>query len=525
MSARGDLFFLYGPPGSGKSTTGKKLAGALELPFYDLDREIENRAGKPAAAIFAEEGEGAFRRLEAQCLARLAQQGRGVVALGGGALLDADSRALAESAGRVLCLTASRESLLARVSRGGAVRPLIGAEGQAARLADLLEQRAGHYASFALQMDVTKLNPRQAAARAGILLGAFRVRGMGDGYDLRIAEDGLDGLGEMLAVRGLKGPLALVSDNHVGPLYAEQASAALRGAGYAVHVVTIPAGEDHKTMQSVAGLCEAFVAGGLERCSTVVALGGGVVTDLAGFAAAIFLRGVRWVAAPTSLLGMADASLGGKTGADLPQGKNLAGAFYPPSLVLADPNVLATLPEVELSNGLAEVVKHGLVDDPDLFWMCARGRDALEAVGWGELVRRAAAVKVRAIEADPYERGPREALNLGHTIGHAVERASGYTLRHGEAVAIGMVEETRLAERLGLAGPGLAEEVRIVCAGLGLPTTLPLGMDRRGLAQWMRVDKKNRGGVVRFALLAGIGDVRTGVAVDLEKDWIEEEGR
>jgi 3-dehydroquinate synthase len=275
----------------------------------------------------------------------------------------------------------------------------------------------------------------------------------------------------------------------------------------------IPSGEGHKTLQTVNALWEAFLDGGLERSSTVLALGGGVTGDLAGFAAATFLRGVAWVSVPTSLLAMVDASLGGKTGADLPRGKNLVGAFHAPRLVLADPMVLSSLPEAEMRSGLAEVVKAGVIGDEALFRLCAQGwKTVLEALD--SVVRRSMAVKIRLIQEDPYEKGQRAALNLGHTIGHALEAGSGYRLRHGEAVSIGMVAAARLSERLGIAQVGLAEEIAAALDGLQLPVAAPSGMDWDTILQGMRVDKKRFSGTLRFALPERIGSVRVGVEVN-----------
>nr|HMN61351.1 3-dehydroquinate synthase family protein [Anaerolinea sp.] len=222
-----------------------------------------------------------------------------------------------------------------------------------------------------------------------------------------------------------------------------------------------------------------------------------------------------WVGLPTTLLSMADASLGGKTGADLPQGKNLVGAFHPPALVLADPNLLATLPEAEQRSGMAEVVKHGLLADESLFRRCKSGWQAVQ-LAWPEVVRRAMAVKIGFIQADPYEKGARAALNLGHTVGHAVELASGFRLRHGEAVAIGLVVEARLGERLGVTQPGLAERIAACLRGLGLPVEVPEGINADAFLRALKVDKKNAAGQVRFALPERIGAYRVGVSVEMD---------
>ncbi|MCI0520904.1 MAG: 3-dehydroquinate synthase [Chloroflexi bacterium] len=504
------MIFLYGPPGAGKSRLGRALASRLGLPFWDLDAEIEARSRKKIPAIFAREGESGFRRRERAVLAQLIKHGQGVLALGGGALLNEGNLALAEAAGTVLCLRAPRETLAERLGQDENQRPLLDGDMQT-RLDELLQTRAGHYASFALQLDVSAPFD-QVLHEAQTLLGAFHVRGMGSGYDVRVIEGGLGRIGVEMAERGLRGPVMLVSDENVASYYANTVMASLREAGYAAHCTVIPAGEQHKTLASVEKLWPAFLEAGLERGSTVLALGGGVVSDLAGFAASAYLRGVNWIAAPTSLLGMADASLGGKTGVDLPQGKNLVGAFHPPRLVLADPHTLETLPEAELRSGLAEAVKSGVIADAQLFALCAQGWQTARA-HLGEIVRRSMAVKIAVIQDDPYEQGRRAVLNLGHTMGHAVELVSGYRLRHGEAVAIGMVVEARLAEQIGLAQAGLAAQIEAALAGLGLPVSIPAEMDRQAILAAMRMDKKRRAGSLRFALPLRLGEVLPGVEV------------
>jgi shikimate kinase / 3-dehydroquinate synthase len=519
-----ELYFLYGPPGSGKSTLGNELAERLDLPFLDLDLEIQSQAGQSISSIFETQGETGFRELETECLKTLLQKKRGLVALGGGTLLEESNRRLVEAAGPVLCLNAHPQTLLDRLQKQAGTRPLLGSrEEMLARLTALLEKRADHYASFPLQIDTTSnVSNGDAIQQAQLHLGAFRVTGMGKDYDVRVRSGGLDALGEMMQARGLSGPVLIACDGNIVSLYAERAAASLRNSGYSVTVAEVTPGEANKTMQTVGIIWQACLAGGVERSGTILALGGGVTGDLTGFAASTYLRGVRWVAVPTTLLAMVDASLGGKTGADLPQGKNLVGAFHPPALVVADPKLLESLPEVELRNGLAEVVKHGILADPGLFDLCARGWDALQTGSWFDLVRRAMAVKVGYIQADPYEQGVRAALNLGHTVGHALELVSDYTIRHGEAVAMGMVIETRLAEQMELAQAGLSHQIAMVLTGLGLPTKIPAKIDRSRLAPVMLRDKKKAGGQVHFALPVSIGQVQTGVAIDIDAiDWTE----
>lgn len=513
--------FLYGPPGSGKTTLGSNLAAALDLPFHDLDTVIEQRAGRTIPQIFAEEGESSFRRRELDALRAVINEealaGR-VVALGGGALLNPDARETAERNGVVLCLSASLDTLSARLAAGEADgRPLLAGD-PLERLRGLLALREAHYASFPLRISMDGLERDAALWQAQLKLGTFRVRGMGKPYDLRIANKGLHDLGNHLRRLGFGGtdtPAAIVTDSNVGALYAERAADSLRRAGFAPHVITFPAGEEHKTIQTVMQVWGELLQAGIERGSPVIALGGGVVGDLTGFAAATYLRGVPWINVPTTLLAMIDSSLGGKTGIDLPQGKNLAGAFYPPRLVLADPSLLTTLPERELRGGLAEVIKHGVIGDPDLFDLCAHGVEAALADS-DRLVKQGMAVKLRVIELDPYEKGIRQALNLGHTIGHGVELASDFTLSHGESIAIGMVAEAWMAEEQGIAESGLAETIRAALVNAGLPVEIPAGLETERIVAAMQHDKKKAAGQVRFALPVRVGEVRVGIPVE---DW------
>ena len=273
-----------------------------------------------------------------------------------------------------------------------------------------------------------------------------------------------------------------------------------RLAARAIYVV--PSGEENKTLSTVAALWDAFAKAGLGRKDCVVAIGGGVTGDLTGFAAATFMRGIDWINVPTTLLAMVDASYGGKTACDLPSGKNLAGAFHPPRRVLIDAAFLRTLPERELRCGRAEMIKHEIIGGLE------RTGD-VAGVPNAEEIRRNLAVKIAIVRADPMERtGERMKLNAGHTVAHAVEKATGYAVSHGEAVAIGCVEEARIAARLGLAAPGWPDELAGRFAAAGLQTALPDGIDLHSLAALMRGDKKREGSTVVFALPCAWGDVR-----------------
>jgi 3-dehydroquinate synthase len=503
--------FLYGPVGAGKSTVGKILARTLNLPFVDSDQVIEANAGMPIFEIMARHGEPACRDLESAALKQIIDHRESVIALGGGALLREENRALVESTGSVIFLSAELNTLLGRLQSDPNQRPLLAGD-LPERLKTLLSARKDHYDSFPVHFDADQM-PEQLASQIQVRLGRFHLSAMGE-YDVLVQNGVLDSLGKMLKSRGLQYP-NIVTDDHLAQLHSENVRACLIEAGFDPRVIVLPTGEAHKNLETISELWKSFLKNGLDRKSTVIALGGGVIGDLAGFAASTYMRGINWVGIPTTLLSMVDASLGGKTGFDLPEGKNLIGSFYPPKLVLADPQMLQTLPEPEFISGMAEVVKHGMIYDPELFELCARGLDPVKA-NLEEIVKRAMAVKIKIIEQDPYEKGFRVALNLGHTIGHAVELVSRFELRHGEAVAIGMVTEAKYAERIGIAKMGLAQTVADVLSKLGLPIAIPNGMPAEEILRAMRVDKKKNAGAIRFALPKEIGQVELVEVTDLE---------
>lgn len=507
--------FLYGPPGVGKSTLGRLLAERLSRPFIDLDAEIEAVSGQPIADLMKTRGEPFFRDLESAQLRAVISRPPAVIALGGGALLRPENRALAEACGRVILLWADEATLRERLAFQPHTRPLL-AEDLSGKLSALLARRAAHYESFEFRVANTSQQPEKTLEKIQQKAGTYHITNTGAAHDILPLSSDFSELADALQWAGLEPPLALVTDSNIAPHYAEVILARLQSAGWgsaeAFHRIILPPGEEQKNAATLQGLWRQFLECGLDRKSTVLALGGGVIGDLTGFAAATFMRGVPWVNIPTSLLAMVDAALGGKTGIDLPEGKNLAGAFYPPRLVLVNPAVLKTLPVAEFRSGLAEVVKHGVIGDPELFALCAQGWDAVQS-NLDDMIQRAMAVKIRIVESDPYERGVRAALNLGHTVGHAVEAVSNFTIRHGEAVAIGMAAEARLAERMGLTAPSLAEQIATALRGLGLPTDIPSQLPRQALIHAMRADKKREKQVVRFALPAEIGRVETGVPV------------
>jgi 3-dehydroquinate synthase len=305
---------------------------------------------------------------------------------------------------------------------------------------------------------------------------------------------------------------ALVAERHPGARIAVIADAdvvAILGSPIAgAETITFAAGEASKSRATWAGLTDQLLAARFDRHSVIVAFGGGVTTDLAGFVAATYLRGVPWIAVPTTTLSMLDAAIGGKTGVDTPHGKNLVGAFHPPTAVVCDPALLTTLPDRRFREGLAEAVKHGVILDARYAeWIMANAAAILQRdqTVLAQLIRRSVEIKAEVVMADEHEGDRRAVLNAGHTVAHALERATDYAVPHGEAVAIGLVTETRIAEQGSIAAAGTADYITTLCAALGLPTALPAGVSAAALVDGMQSDKKNRDGVVQAAFVASVG--------------------
>ncbi len=321
-------------------------------------------------------------------------------------------------------------------------------------------------------------------------------------YDILLGAGLLDKLGQQMRERGLSGQAAVISDSTVAEFYGERAVESLAEAGFEPTLVSFPAGEEYKNLDTVRGLYDALIEAGLDRSSSVVALGGGVVGDTAGFVAATFLRGVTLVQVPTTLLAMVDASVGGKVGVDLPQGKNLVGAFKQPALIVADIDTLETLPEQQFRAGLAEVIKAGIIGDPELFEHLEQGSP--DPLAW--VIRRAIEVKRDVVQEDPFEQGRRAVLNLGHTFGHAIEALNEYQLLHGFAVSMGMVIAARVALALDLAPPAVEKRISDVLTRYGLPIRHNLDSAEH-IWEAMGTDKKRKAGVRRYVLPRDIGDV------------------
>ncbi len=496
---------LTGFMGVGKTVVARAVAHALGRPLIDMDAEIVARAGKDIPAIFREDGEEAFREYERAVCKELAGRRGLVIATGGGTLVDDANRQALGPSGMLVCLDCEPTELAHRL-RADEGRPMLWGKDPSARLQQLLAGRQPAYARIPYHIDTTYRSPEQIAQdvlalhRAGPV--SWEVRTPRGSYPVHLLPGGLEMVGTLLRAHEVGPNVAIVSDEHVWPLHGERLRRGMDEAHGAARPIVLPAGEQHKTLDTLQLLYDRFAEGGLDRSGAVIALGGGVITDMAGLAAATFMRGVRLVPLPTTLLGMVDASIGGKVAVDHPRGKNLIGAFVEPLFVLLDPEVLATLPEAEGRAGLAEVIKAGVIGDAEMFAALEASDDP--PLRW--MVERAIQVKVDIVEEDPYEGGRRAVLNLGHTFAHAFELLSGYRLAHGLAVARGMAAAAHLAELRGLCTEHTRQRIVAVLQRRDLPTTYAAHQPS-DVYEAMWADKKRRGSSLRFVLPRAIGDV------------------
>ncbi len=535
------LIVLAGFMGTGKTRTGRALAELLGVSFLDTDEVIVRESGRSIPEIFARDGEAAFRRLEHDLCRKLARRRDLVVATGGGTLVDQRNHALLSEAGTVVLLEASPETILARVG-DAADRPLLqeetirGREDRLQRIRELLEQRATAYGRIGLRCDTDRLEPRAAAVRI-----AARLQLPHHTIELRWPELGtsriaigrglLSRLGAELARMELGPRVMLLMAERLVPLYLDQIAAALEEAGLKPEVIPVADGDARKNLDQAARLIDRLALCGADRWTPLVTVGGGVTGDLAGFVASIYMRGMPLVHVPTTLLAQVDASIGGKVGVNHPRAKNLIGSFHQPRLVVSDPCVLRTLPDRQIAGGMAEVVKTATLGSADLFTHLEQalveerpGRLADNAPLLERCVSECAAIKAAVVERDPLEAGERRVLNLGHTAGHALEAVGGYErVLHGEAVAVGLVIAARIACDRGLIPRGLLRRTRRLLAACGLPTVAP-AVEREAFTASLLLDKKKRGGRLRYVLPAGLGVCLVVDDVTAEEVWQALEG-
>ena len=533
---------LVGLMGAGKTSIGRRLAARLGLPFRDADAEIELAAGCTIPELFSRYGEGDFRTGERRVIRRLLSGDPLVLAFGGGAFMDPETRAAVRAESVSVWLRCPLQTLVRRVT-GRDDRPLLADGDPAEILQRLIDQRYPVYAEADVIVDCMDESPDATTTRVMNTLQAWRparrlaVALPSTSYDVVIGEGLLARAGAMLAPRMDQRRAVVVTDDVVARLHLATLLRGLGETGVTTQQIVVPPGEASKSLASWQSVVDQLLEARVERRTTVIALGGGVVGDLAGFAAAATLRGLPFVQVPTTLLAQVDSSVGGKTAVNTTQGKNLIGAFYQPRMVLADTGTLATLPSRELRAGYAEIAKAGLIADAALFaWCEAHGAAVVggDRDAQAEAIMRACAFKAAVVGDDEREEKPndgRALLNLGHTFGHALEAEYGYSggLLHGEGVAVGLGLAFRLSARLGHCAAGDAERVVSHLAAMGMPAELRM-LNRRLSAETliahMRRDKKVRDGALQFVLARGIGQAFTARDVPAEAvaELLREEG-
>ena len=523
---------LVGFMGSGKSTVGPHLAQRLERPFVDLDDAIEADAGRSVAEIFSSEGEAGFRERESRCLQRALAGDGSVVAVGGGAPMREDNWARIRTGNTVVALMAEPAELARRLN-GSSDRPLL-QPGAPSVIASLLPSRLSRYLEADVVVKTDGIDPVEVAEQVhGRLSGGGLERIVIDvpgsahevtvGYGLtHLVPAALRRLNKSRKFPspsggGQGGGLLIVSDTTVAARHAQPLIDALAADGIAARLHLVPAGEAAKELAVLAGIYEVLAAAGIDRQGALIALGGGAVGDVSGFAAATWMRGIRYLQLPTTLLAMVDSSIGGKTAINLPAGKNLVGAVHQPSAIFCDLAYLATLPEEEYRASLAEVIKAAIIADRSFVdWLMSNLPAVLrrEPAAVREAVGRAIAIKAAVVAEDPQENGARAILNYGHTVGHALERAAGFgKVRHGEAVAWGMEVAALISMRTGACAPESVAMQHALLRDAGLLAERP-AVAHEKLIDAMRHDKKSRAGELRWVLLREIGRAEYGRSVD-----------
>ena len=532
--------FLVGLMGSGKTTVGRLLAKKLGMRFVDSDQEIEARTGATVSWIFEIEGEDSFRRREVETIRDLTGQSGIVLATGGGAVVHPENRKNLKARGTVIYLRATVHNILQRTMHDKS-RPLLQTENRRQKIEELSRQREKFYSEVAdiiidtgrpnvHAMVQTIMNQLANPDRRKTSFDKQKKRPMNRdnknnnmntpsnnahlkvdlgerSYPIEIGTGLLKDV--KLLSRTIRGKrLAIITNDVVAPLYLDKLTASLKEAGKEVISIVLPDGEKEKNWESLMKIFDFLMQNKCDRKTTLVALGGGVIGDMTGYAAASFMRGVPFVQVPTTLLAEVDSSVGGKTGINHPLGKNMIGAFYQPEAVLADTSTLNTLPDKELAAGLAEVIKYGPIIDARFFDWIERNIEKLlkrDSVALAYAIKRSCEIKADIVRQDEREGGLRAILNFGHTFGHAIEAGLGYgKWLHGEAVGCGMVMAADLSSRMGLLDEASGNRITNLVKKAGLPTVAPdLGDDR--WISLMEVDKKNVGGEIQFVLLKAMG--------------------
>lgn len=517
---------LTGFMGTGKTSVGRELGRKLGYGFIDTDVLIEEREGRPISLIFKESGEEYFRNLEQATVEEVSKRNNVVIATGGGVIKNRENVKNLGRGGIMVWLKADAEMILRRVMTEGGKRPLLDVDEPLEEINKLLKERMPLYEQADTSVDTNYITPEETAheiiERLGLDAQIVNVDLKERSYDIVIGSRLINDIGLRLKeFRPSK--VAVISNETVFPLYRDTVLRSFSEYNIVPEIILLPDGEEYKDFQQAHHIHGELLKARFDRSSLLIALGGGVVGDITGFVASTYMRGIRFIQVPTTLLAQVDSSVGGKTGVNHPLGKNMIGTFYQPSLVIIDIDTLRTLPKKEFYAGMAEVIKYGVIADRAFFDYIRDNRDNILALGESiiHVIKRSCEIKADVVSKDEREAGLRAILNFGHTVGHAVETVTGYTkFLHGEAVAMGMCAAAALAVKMGMFEQAGAELIRELVAMYSLPVDMPGGLNAADMISAMEIDKKAEGGRLRFVLPEAIGKVR--IEDDVDRDLIRQ---
>jgi 3-dehydroquinate synthase len=513
---------LTGFMGTGKTSVGKELSRRLGYQFVDTDALIEEREKMPISLIFKEKGEKYFRTVERAVVEEVSHKINVVVATGGGVIKNKDNVNDLRRKGIIIWLKAEPGTILKRVMLEEGKRPLLDVADPINEIKKLLFEREEFYMQSDISINTDFITAEETAGeiikKAGIDMQSVRVELKERSYEILIGKKVLQKLGlNLIGFRPSR--VAVVSNKTVFPIYKGIILKSMNEAGITPEIFLIPDGEGYKDLLWASFLYGELLKAHFDRDSLLIAFGGGVVGDITGFVASTYMRGIKYIQAPTTLLAQVDSSVGGKTGVNHELGKNMIGTFYQPSLVFIDIETLKTLPQREFSAGAAEIIKYGVIADRELF--DSLGKNIKDIFSFGDslldIIKRSCKIKADIVSKDEKEAGLRAVLNFGHTIGHALETATGYKrFIHGEAIAIGMCAAADLAVRIGIFKKQDAESIKSLIELYKLPAKIPQGINISEILNAMEVDKKFKAGQMRFILPESIGKVRIEDNVDRE---------
>jgi 3-dehydroquinate synthase len=513
---------LTGFMGTGKTSVGRELSSQLNYRFIDTDVLVEEKEGMPISLIFKNKGEDYFRSLEQSTVEEVSKLDNVVIATGGGVIKNKKNVANLGNRGVLVWLKADPEIILKRVMLEGGKRPLLDVEEPLNEINKLLNERLDLYKQADTVIDTNYITPQETAHEIMEQLGldSQQVRvDLGErSYDIVIGSRLVEKIG--LRVKEFRpSKVAIISNKTVFPLFTDNILRSLREHHIDPEILLLPDGEEYKDLLWIYYLHGKLLKAKFDRSSLLIALGGGVVGDITGFVASTYMRGIKFIQVPTTLLSQVDSSVGGKTGVNHPLGKNMIGTFYQPSLVVIDIDTLKTLPNKEFLSGMAEVIKYGIIADRTFFKYLQTNREDILSFGDSiiHIIKRSCEIKADVVSKDEHESGLRAILNFGHTIGHAIETVTGYKkYLHGEAIAIGMCAAAELAVKLGIFNPKETSEIKELILSFNLPSVIPDDLNAAEMLSAMEIDKKVTAGRLKFILPEEIGKVRMEDDVDRE---------